>query len=97
MYNDRYHLEMYRDTDTEWDIPIFPPLPVRHSQKYVLYVLITYNDDWVVNDFDTGVWIEHGSARWAKRAEFAHIGVGDFGLYTANPYSSLSLSRRKYK
>ncbi|MGB5408486.1 MAG: hypothetical protein WBN43_17065 [Thiogranum sp.] len=88
MYNDRYHLEMYRDTDTEWDIPIFPPLPVRHSQKYVSYVLITYNDDWVVNDFDTGVWIEHGSAPWAKSAEFVHIGVGDFCLYTANPYSS---------
>jgi hypothetical protein len=88
MINERYRIEMYRDTDTEWEVPIFPPLPVRHSQRMVSYVLITYNENWIVNDFDTGVWIESGLAPWSKSAEFVHIGVGEFGLYTANPYSS---------
>ena len=31
--NDRYRIEVYRDTDAEWEVAVFPPVPYRFKQK----------------------------------------------------------------
>jgi hypothetical protein len=85
-YNDRYRIEIYRDIDKEWTVPIFPPMPVQFWDRVIGYILITYNEKWVVDDFDTGVWKDFSSAPWGKEAQFVQLGAGGFALYTANPY-----------
>lgn len=61
--SESWHVELYRidnkDAYSIWGGAFFLPLPIwSEMATQSIYVLVVYNQDWIVSDFDTGYFVE---------------------------------------